>query len=183
MSSKQVTPALCRNLLATAGLAAMLAISSSASAQMSKETKTTTETTMTKESTGNGASTTSNGAADVNGASNGSASGKSGTQTTKQSDTKSAATDLRSAMEPSEQKMRSMEMTGNIDRDYATMMRAHHQGAVDMSKVELANGKNAEIKRMAQKIINNNQKEISQLDKWLNKQKSSTQGSSTKAAE
>ena len=63
--------------------------------------------------------------------------------------------------------MEAMKMTGNVDDDFAMMMRAHHQGAIDMAKVELAAGKNAELRKMAQKTIDDQTKEIAKLDKWM----------------
>lgn len=63
--------------------------------------------------------------------------------------------------------MKSMPMTGDVDKDFASMMKMHHQQALDMAKVELANGKSAEMKAMARKIIAGQQKEIAEFDKWL----------------
>jgi uncharacterized protein (DUF305 family) len=69
------------------------------------------------------------------------------------------------------QGMQSMKPTGDTDKDFATMMKMHHQQAVDMAKVELQHGKSAELKAMSRKIIKEQQKEIAQLDKWLAKHK------------
>jgi len=46
-------------------------------------------------------------------------------------------------------------------------MRKHHQGALDMANIELEQGKNAEMKNMAKKIIVSQKKEIAEFDKWL----------------
>src|SRR6516225_3342802 len=43
--------------------------------------------------------------------------------------------------------------SGDPDRDFAAMMIPHHQGAVDMAKVELQFGKNPVLRRLAQGII------------------------------
>lgn len=67
------------------------------------------------------------------------------------------------------QQMQGMKPTGDTDKDFATMMRMHHQQALDMAKVELQHGKSPELKAMAQKIIKDQQKEIAELDKWLAK--------------
>jgi uncharacterized protein (DUF305 family) len=69
------------------------------------------------------------------------------------------------------QKMQGMRPTGDTDKDFAMMMRMHHQQAVDMAKAEVQHGKSPELKAMAQKMINDQQKEIRQLDKWLAKHK------------
>jgi len=43
--------------------------------------------------------------------------------------------------------------TGNLDRDFVTMMVPHHQGAIDMAQSELRYGHNAPLRRIAQEII------------------------------
>lgn len=63
--------------------------------------------------------------------------------------------------------MKSMPMTGDVDKDFASMMRMHHRQALDMANAELANGKSAEMKAMARKIITAQKKEIAAFDKWL----------------
>ena len=66
--------------------------------------------------------------------------------------------------------MISTEMTGKADVDFAHMMIPHHQSAIDMSKVLLKEEKvDPEIKRMAQKIIKDQEKEIAEFKKWLSK--------------
>ena len=67
--------------------------------------------------------------------------------------------------------MQKMPMSGDTDKDFATMMKMHHQQAVNMSEMELAKGKSPEMKAMAKKIIAAQKKEIAQLDEWLAKQK------------
>lgn len=59
--------------------------------------------------------------------------------------------------------------TGNVDLDYALMMLPHHQAALAMSKAEVANGKDAEVKKMAQLGIDQQTKEIQQFNDWLAK--------------
>lgn len=64
-------------------------------------------------------------------------------------------------------KMDTMQKTNDPDVDFAKMMKVHHQGAIDMSNLELQKGKDDSIKRMAQKIINEQQAEIQQLNAIL----------------
>lgn len=47
------------------------------------------------------------------------------------------------------------------------MMRAHHQGAIDMSRAELATGKDSEMRQLAKEIICAQEKEIALIDRWL----------------
>lgn len=68
--------------------------------------------------------------------------------------------------------MQKMPMSGDTDKDFAMMMKQlHHQQALNMAEMELANGKSAEMKAMAKQIIVAQKKEIAQFDKRLAKQK------------
>ena len=67
--------------------------------------------------------------------------------------------------------MESTKMTGDTDRDFATMMKLHHQGAIDMAQMELKNGKDAKMQAIAKRIIKAQQKEIKEFDQWLAKHK------------
>ena len=67
--------------------------------------------------------------------------------------------------------MNNMVMSGDTDKDFALMMKMHHQQALKMSEMQLAHGKSAEMKTMARRIITGQKKEIAQFDKWLAKQK------------
>ena len=67
--------------------------------------------------------------------------------------------------------MNKMTMTGDIDKDFAMMMRIHHQQAVDMSEMEIAHGKSPAMKAMAKQIIAAQKKEIAKFDQFLAKQK------------
>ena len=65
--------------------------------------------------------------------------------------------------------MHAAKPTGNNDIDFATMMVAHHRGAVEMSKVEVDNGNNAELKAFAQKVIDDQNKEIDLMQTFISK--------------
>ncbi len=53
--------------------------------------------------------------------------------------------------------------SGDVDRDFATMMIAHHQGAVDMARAELGHGTNEPLRRIAQEIIVDQIQEIAAM--------------------
>ena len=63
--------------------------------------------------------------------------------------------------------MSESKMTGNVDKDFAQMMIHHHEAAVKMGEDEISQGKNAALKRMAQKIVQDQTKEIADLKTWL----------------
>ena len=53
-----------------------------------------------------------------------------------------------------------IEAIGNVDRDFATMMIPHHQGAIDMAVSELRYGSNEQLRRIAQEIVVDQTQEI-----------------------
>ena len=53
------------------------------------------------------------------------------------------------------------------DVAFAAGMLPHHIGAVKMAEVELKYGKDPEMRKLAENIINEQQAEIEQMQKWL----------------
>ena len=78
---------------------------------------------------------------------------------------------MKKSMDSGMQGMHKMHMSGDTDKDFAMMMKMHHQQALSMSKTELEHGKSPELKAMASKMIQDQSKEIEQLDVWLKKNK------------
>jgi uncharacterized protein (DUF305 family) len=88
----------------------------------------------------------------------------------------SAASDAASSKEFQAAHMKMMEnmkveFTGNPDVDFVQGMIPHHQGAIDMAKVELKFGKDPELRKLAESIISDQEKEIGQMQAWLKKHK------------
>lgn len=63
--------------------------------------------------------------------------------------------------------MDAMQMTGDADHDFANMMIMHHQGAIDMANKELEKGDVAELRSMAQSIIDKQEAEQNELNAFL----------------
>ncbi len=59
--------------------------------------------------------------------------------------------------------------SGNPDRDFASMMAKHHQAAIDMARVELEHGRNTAMRRIAQRIVDDRQRELDELRRWLSR--------------
>ena len=59
--------------------------------------------------------------------------------------------------------------TGQTDRDFVLMMMPHHQGAIDMAKVELQYGKDPVLRKMAGDIVKAQEQEIGEMKAWLAK--------------
>lgn len=58
-------------------------------------------------------------------------------------------------------------MHKNPDVAFACAMIAHHQGAIDMARVELKYGKDDWTRTLAQNIIDAQLKEIDEMTKWI----------------
>jgi uncharacterized protein (DUF305 family) len=59
--------------------------------------------------------------------------------------------------------------SGDADGDFMKHMRHHNQAAIEMAKVVVANGKDADVKKLAQEIIAAKEKETATIDAWLKK--------------
>ncbi len=77
--------------------------------------------------------------------------------------------DMKPMMTEMQGKMSGMKSSGNIDVDFAMMMRIHHQSAITMAEAELQNGKDSQMRAMAKDIIRAQKKEIAAFDKFLAK--------------
>lgn len=79
-----------------------------------------------------------------------------------------AKQDFMKAMQDMHKKMMSAN-DADPDRAFALKMIEHHRGAVATSQAVIKHGDDAEIKRMAQKIIDMQGKEIAELQAWLDR--------------
>ena len=78
-----------------------------------------------------------------------------------------AWSELTATMEKMHPPMGSIEPTGDSDVDFVKSMLPHHQAAIDMAKTQLMYGNDAEIRRLAEEIITDEQLEIELMQLWL----------------
>jgi len=78
-----------------------------------------------------------------------------------------AWTDLIASMDKMHMAMGAVKQSGNSDIDFVRLMLPHHQAAVEMAKAELLYGKDAQMRRLAQEIITEQQLEIELMQRWL----------------
>lgn len=74
--------------------------------------------------------------------------------------------ELKSAMEEMDRAMMEAD-DPNFSRAFVVKMIEHHKGAVEMSRILLKYSKDAELRRMTQKGIKMQEKDIAALQEWL----------------
>ena len=76
------------------------------------------------------------------------------------------AEQLTAAIEGTMQQITQQELNGDADHDYAHLLILHFQDAIEMANVEIEQGKNQDLKALAQMIVDENQRQISELENW-----------------
>lgn len=59
--------------------------------------------------------------------------------------------------------------SGDADADFVRGMIAHHQGAIEMARIVLAHGKDPDIRKLAEGIVRDQEKEVAAMRDWLKK--------------
>ncbi len=83
------------------------------------------------------------------------------------------AAQMMQAMNRMDVGMMAAKPTSDPDRDFAAMMIPHHQGAVDMAKIQLIYGRDPVMRRLAQAIIVEQQQEIELMQRFLDERSGS----------
>ncbi|HEU0099922.1 MAG TPA: DUF305 domain-containing protein [Allosphingosinicella sp.] len=67
------------------------------------------------------------------------------------------------AMDRMHADMNSVQMSGDVDRDFVALMVPHHRSAVEMARAYLRSGRDPELRRMAEAIVASQEAEIRQM--------------------
>ncbi|MFP2905959.1 DUF305 domain-containing protein [Pyxidicoccus sp. 3LFB2] len=101
-------------------------------------------------------------------------------------DTPAGAASAKSGSEALHQKMmqgakdmQAMPMSGDVDHDFITMMRKHHQDGIAMAEIELKQGKDPQAKELARRIRDSQKKDLADFERWLSQHQQGTGGGGT----
>jgi hypothetical protein len=71
---------------------------------------------------------------------------------------------MMTTMDEMHRTMNSTKVTGDLDRDFVSLMVPHHQSAVDMARVYLESGSDPALRRLAEHIMRSQQAEITLME-------------------
>jgi Cu/Ag efflux protein CusF len=63
-------------------------------------------------------------------------------------------------------RFKDMKLAGDPDRDFAAMLIAHQEGLISLAKTQLEYGGDREMRDLAQKLVDDQQKQIDELKRW-----------------
>lgn len=73
---------------------------------------------------------------------------------------------LMSGMADMHRDMSAARLNGDPDHDFVAMMMPHHRGAIDMARVELRDGRDPELRKLARDIVAAQERELHEMADW-----------------
>lgn len=64
------------------------------------------------------------------------------------------------------ERFKDMKLAGDPDRDFAALLIAHHEDLIFLARTQLEYGADEQLRQVAQKIIDEQQKQIAELREW-----------------
>lgn len=77
--------------------------------------------------------------------------------------------ELHEIMQSGAEDLQSMPMTGELDHDFVWALKKHHQNGIAMARVVLKYGSDPRARELAKKIVENETREMGELDRWMAK--------------
>jgi len=84
-------------------------------------------------------------------------------------DKKPEHNDLMESMNTMLNQMKDIKLSGDIDKDYASLMILHNQAGLDMANAEIKYGQNDNLKKIAKRMVDDQVRAIDELKDWLGK--------------
>jgi Cu/Ag efflux protein CusF len=63
-------------------------------------------------------------------------------------------------------RFKDMKLVGDPDKDFAALLIAHHEDLIFLARTQLEHGADEQLRRVAQKILDEQQKQIAELKEW-----------------
>jgi Cu/Ag efflux protein CusF len=63
-------------------------------------------------------------------------------------------------------RFKDMKLAGDPDKDFAALLIAHHEDLIFLARTQLEHGADEQLRRVAQKILDEQQRQISELKEW-----------------
>lgn len=79
---------------------------------------------------------------------------------------KGAAPAFERVREVMNNRFKDMKLVGDPDKDFAAILIAHHEDLIFLAKTQLEYGGDRQLRQLAQKILDEEQKQISELKEW-----------------
>jgi uncharacterized protein (DUF305 family) len=60
-----------------------------------------------------------------------------------------------------------IKLTGDVDRDFVSLMQAYQQTGINVARIEAQGGKDPKMRELAARIIGAQERDVAQFREWL----------------